>query len=184
MQTEYQSYKSSNSLNSANIDINDAKSALSKIPKLLTELRNEISNSESEYSFGDEILVKMLEAISGEEFKGKIIKKINFDLDNQFDMKFKVNSKSDGEIMDCIGNNDDGNGNNFRKQFLNKTLCLCESYLSVNIFYDNFELNILINSNIARVGGTNREKIGLLIKKIGSSMNCILNFINKISINV
>lgn len=96
MQTEYQTYKLSNSSNSINVDINDAKSSLSKISKLLTELRNELSNSESEYSFGDEILVKMLEAISGEEFNGKSIKKINFNLDNQFDIKFKVNSKADG----------------------------------------------------------------------------------------
>jgi hypothetical protein len=177
MQTEFKSSNRSNSTNyvNVNVDINDAKSALNDIPKLLNELRNELSNNESEYSFGDEILVKMLEAMSCEEFEGKFIKKINFNLDNQIDIK--VNSKADGEMMDCIGN-DDGNGNNFRKQFLNKTLCLCESDLSVNICYDNFELNIKINNNIARVGGTNREKIALLIKKIGNYMNCVLNFIN------
>jgi len=43
-----------------------------------------------------------------------------------------------GEIMNCIGNNDNGNRNNSRKQFLNKTMCLCESDLLINISYDNF----------------------------------------------
>ena len=83
----------------------------------------------------------MLEAISCEKFNGKSIKKINFNLDNQFDIKFKVKSKlwrNYGEIMNCIGNNDNGNRNNSRKQFLNKTMCLCESDLLINISYDNF----------------------------------------------
>jgi len=47
----------------------------------------------------------MLEAISCEKFNGKSIKKINFNLDNQFDIKFKVKSKlwrNYGEIMEKL----------------------------------------------------------------------------------
>lgn len=160
------------SLNEPVITLDDAKNIVSEMSQLICQLRSEVSGQSSEFDFGKSVMISMIDALDGAEFKTKEIKKIEFGID-QNQLKIMTTSKSEGEVIIASGSDGNGNDGSDPSKYISKSFCQSGTNFMLN--YNNTTSSLSVKMMTDSVGADN-EKTREIMQRLSKLMGKMLLF--------